>query len=145
MGHPGFVVLIAVLGGLAITMQARFMGVLDQRLGTLEGVFIAYMLGAGIILVPMLCVRGGNLGSWQEVPWYTFTAGALGLVIVGSIGYSVPRLGLVAAFTILTVSQFASSIFLDHFGLLGGLERPLEFSRLLGVAVLLVGAWLVLR
>jgi len=34
---------------------------------------------------------------------------------------------------------------LDHFGLLGAAARPLEMSRLLGMAILLVGIWLIIR
>ena len=37
-------------------------------------------------------MRGGNLQSWQNVPTYALTTGVLGLVIVGTIGYVVPRL-----------------------------------------------------
>ena len=77
----------------------------------------------------MLAARGGNLRSWQEVPWYALSAGVLGLVIVTAIGYTVPRLGLSKAFTIIVASQFLTIALLYHFGVLGAVLRPLDLMQ----------------
>ncbi|MFW6374370.1 MAG: DMT family transporter, partial [Thermodesulfobacteriota bacterium] len=55
------VVLVAVIGGLAITLQGQFMGVMDQRLGTKESVFITYVIGGIFISLILLATRLGNL------------------------------------------------------------------------------------
>ena len=34
---------------------------------------------------------------------------------------------------------------LDHFGLLGAAVRPLDLTRLLGLAVVLLGVWLTVK
>jgi transporter family-2 protein len=73
------------------------------------------------------------------------SAGILGLVIVTTIGYTVPRLGLSRAFTIIVASQFLTAALLDHFGLLGAVMRPLDLSRLLGFGVLIFGVWLIMK
>ena len=93
----------------------------------------------------MLASRGANLRSWQEVPWYALSAGVLGLVIVTTISYTVPRLGLSRAFTIIVASQFLTAALLDHFGLLGAVMRPLDLSRSLGFGVLILGVWLIMK
>jgi uncharacterized membrane protein YdcZ (DUF606 family) len=36
-------------------------------------------------------------------------------------------------------------VLIDHFGLMGAAVRPVDSLRLLGIALLLVGAWLTLR
>ena len=136
---------IAVIGGMAIAVQAQLMGLMDKGIGTLEGVFITYCSGGLLIATIMLLKRGGNLGAWQSVPWYVFSSGILGLIIVGSIGYTAPRLGLVQTFTIIVASQFLLGALFSHFGLLGALVRPLELSRVFGIGVLLVGIWLIIR
>jgi transporter family-2 protein len=133
MGSFALLIVIAVIGGIAIALQAQLMGLLDKGIGRL------------LIAVIMLLQRGGNLSAWQGVPWYAFSTGILGLIIVGAIGYSAPRLGLVTAFTIIVASQFVVGALLDHFGILGAAARPLEMSRLLGMAILLVGIWLIIR
>ena len=136
--------LIAIIGGVAVTLQAQFMGVMDQSLGTVESVFITYGSGGLLVGLAMLVIRGGNLSAWRTLPWYVPLAGVAGLIIVGSISYVTPRLGLVATFTVFVAAQFIIGALLDHFGLFGAVVRPLELSTLVGMVVVLVGVWLIL-
>ena len=136
---------VAAVGGVATAFQAHFMGLLDKRVGTLESVFITYFSGGVLIGLIMLFQRGGNLGGCGAAPWYAYTSGALGLVIVSALAFSTPRLGLVAAFTIFVAAQFAVGALVDHFGWMEAAARPLNASRLVGMVVLLAGIWLVIR
>jgi len=133
------------IGGISITLQAQFMGLMDRQIGTLESIFITYGGGGLLIGLAMLLSRGGNLAAWQGVPWYALSAGALGLVIVGTIGYGTARLGLVTVFTTILAAQFISGALLDHFGILGADLRPLNLTRIAGIILMLLGTWLVLR
>ena len=121
------------------------MGVMDQNLGTIESVFITYCLGGLIIGLVMLFLGGGNLGAWQTVPWYALSAGVLGLVVVGILGFAAPRIGLVPVMTLFVASQFVVSAVMDHYGLLGAEVRSLDLSRVSGLGVILFGLWLVIR
>ena len=131
-------IILAAIGGVAVTIQGQFMGLLDKNIGTLESVFITYSSGGILAAVAMIASRGGNLKAVQTVPWYALSAGLVGLVIVGTIGYTVPRLGLSKAFTIIVASQFLVASILDHYGLLGAAVRPMDLSRLAGMALLVV-------
>lgn len=145
MTTPVSLILIAAVGGIAVTLQAQFMGLMDQQLGTLESIFITYGSGGLLVGMAMLLVRGGNLAAWQTVPWFALLAGLLGLIIVGTIGYGTARLGLVTAMTVIIAAQFTTSAIVDHFGLLGAELRPLTVSRIGGVGLMLMGTWLVVR
>jgi bacterial/archaeal transporter family-2 protein len=145
MSYIIVLLLIAAIGGVAVTLQAQFMGTMDQNLGTVESVFITYGSGALLVGLVMLALRGGNLRAWGSVPWYVFLAGAIGLLIVGAIGYTVPRLGLVPALTLIVSAQFITAAVLDHYGLLGAAIRPLDAARVVGILVLLLGVWLIIR
>jgi len=139
------VALIAALGGIAITIQGQLMGIMDRGLGTLESVFITYAIGGGLAALLMLYYRGGNLGQWQQVPWWTLASGLLGLVIVSSIGFSVGQLGSVGAFTLIVATQFMVATLIDHFGLFGAPVRAIDLRKLAGMATLMLGVWLTLR
>jgi len=139
------VIILAAVGGIAVTLQAQFMGLMDKNIGTLESIFITYGIGGLLIGITMLIRRGGNLSAWGNVPWYALTAGVLGLIIVGTIGYSTSRLGLVTALTVIVASQFIVGALLDQFGILGAELRPLNLTRLAGMAVMLFGVWLIIR
>jgi len=138
-------IIIATVGGIAVALQAQFMGLMDKGIGTIESMFITYGSGGVLVGLAMLFYRGGNLAAWQNVPSYALSAGILGLIIVGTIGYSTPRLGLVTAFTIIVAAQFFVGAFLDHFGVLGAELRPLDLSRVVGIVVMLLGVWLIIR
>ena len=138
-------IIIAAISGISMTLQAQFTGLMDKQIGTLESVFITYGSGGMLIGLAMLLNRGGNLTAWQGVPWYALFAGVLGLVIVGTLGYSTARLGLVTALTIIVASQFITGAFLDHFGVLGADLRPLNLTRISGIGLLLLGTRLVVR
>lgn len=145
MGSSALLIIVAVVGGVSVAFQAQMMGLLDKTIGTLEGVFITYAGGGLLIAIVLVLMRGGNLGAWQSAPWYAYSSGALGLIIVGAIGYSAPRLGLVATFTIIVSAQFVVAALIDHFGVLGAATRPIDLSRMAGIALLLAGIWLTMR
>ena len=138
-------IIIAAIGGAAIALQSQFMGLMDKNIGTRESVFITYVSGGIIAALVMLAARGGNLKAWHGVPWYALGSGVVGLVIVGTIGYTVPRMGLSKAFTIIVATQFIVAALLDHFGLMGAAVRPMELTRLLGIVVLILGVWLIMK
>ncbi len=145
MATPLTLIIIVAVGGIAVTLQAQFMGLMEQQMGTLEGIFITYAGGGVLIGLAMLLNRGGNLAAWQTVPWYALSSGALGLVIVGTIGYGAARLGLVTTLTIIIAAQFIIAAIIDHCGILGADLRPLSLSRGIGVGIMLLGTWLVVR
>ncbi len=138
-------IVIVVVAGAAVAIQAQFMGQLDHGIGTLESMFITYGGGGFLIAIAILIQRGGNLAAWRSVPTYTLSAGILGLMIVGGIGYAAPRLGLVVTFTIMVTTQFIVSALVDHFGLFGTTVQMLNVSRVAGMGLLLVGVWLIIR
>jgi transporter family-2 protein len=140
-----FLIVSAIMSGIAITVQGQFMGLLDRALGTLTGVFITYVGGGLTITLLLIAFRGGNLKNWQGIPWYAFSSGILGLIIVGSIGYVVPRLGLAKGFTLIVASQFLIASLIDHFGFFGAAVRPMEMTRSLGLCLMLLGVWLVVK
>lgn len=140
-----YLVMIAAIGGVAVACQGQLIGIIDKNIGTLESVFITYGGGGLIIGIIMLVLRGGNLASIQSIPSYTLLAGPLGVILIAAIGYSVPRLGLVTAFTIIVAAQFIIAAVIDHFGFLGADIRHINPSRIFGIGVMLAGIWLTVR
>jgi transporter family-2 protein len=139
------VVAVAIIGGIAVAVQGQFVGLLDDRLGTQASVLVTYGGGGLVAGLLLALARGEGLSQWRTVPWWAFLAGLLGLVIIGSIGFSVSRIGLVAALTAITVAQFVVGALIDHFGWFGAEIRVLDVGRMAGVALLVLGGWLVLR
>jgi bacterial/archaeal transporter family-2 protein len=140
-----YLVMIAAIGGIAVALQAQLMGSIDRQVGTLESVFVTYGGGGFLIGIIMILLRGGNLSGLTQVSGYTLLSGPMGLVLIAAIGYSVPRLGLVPAFTILVAAQFMTAALIDQFGLFGAEIRQINLSRVTGMLVMLLGIWLTMR
>ena len=143
--RSGFVVVAAVLCGVAVAVQAQFTGIMQRQMGTLEATFVTYFSGGVVIGLMMLLARGGGLSAATGLPWYVYTAGLLGLVVIGTLSLSVGDLGLVPALVLITVSQFVVGSLIDHFGLLGAEVDPLDLGKIFGFALLGLGTYLVLR
>jgi transporter family-2 protein len=139
------IILVGLIGGIAVGLQGPMASMISQRLGIFESVFIVHIGGALIALLPMLVNGGGKLAQWKELPWYTLVAGAFGLLVIGAISYMIPRVGVAAAIISIVAGQLLVSTVLDHFGLLGAIGRPLDLTRAIGLAVVLLGVWLTVR
>ncbi len=147
MNNTLTLIILAALGGVAVAIQGQLMGVMDKGMGTKESVFLTYVLGGLIMLVYLFITPGGfsfkALGG--SVPIYTLWSGVLGLVIVSAISYTIPRLGLATAFTIVIAAQFLVSALIEQFGWLGATHHPLHLGRLAGFVAIIAGVWLVAR
>ena len=88
-----FLVLIALLGGLAVGLQSPLASLLSQRLGILESVFNIHLGGTLLTGLPPLVRRGGHLAAWRTTPWSTLLASAFGLVVIAAVSTTMPRLG----------------------------------------------------
>jgi transporter family-2 protein len=107
-------VLIPVLVGLAVSVQAQFMGQITRAAGTLESTFVTYGTGGLVITLIMILRGGGHIGQLPGLPWHVYLAGVLGLCIVGGISSSVARIGVVATFTTIVAAQLAAGALIDH-------------------------------
>lgn len=145
MENLALVLIVGLAGGAAVGLQAPLTSLMSQRIGTMESVFIVHIGGAILAGAALLVVRGGNLGAWRSVPWYALAAGSLGLVVLSAVSYTIPRIGAATTVTLVVVAQLVTAALLDHFGLLGTSVRLLDPARLIGIAVLFAGTWLIMR
>ena len=61
------------------------------------------------------------------------------------MSYMIPRVGVATAIIILLSGQLLIGTVMDHFGLLGAIQRPVDFMRILGLAVVFLGVWLSVK
>lgn len=139
------VLLVVIVGGAAAALQSQAMGLMTARAGTLESVFVTYGSGGLAIGLAMLVMRGGSLGDLRGAPTWVFTAGLLGLVVVGGLGYATAEMGLARTITLFTAASLIVGVAVDHFGWLGATVRAIDLGRMAGIALLVAGTWLVVQ
>lgn len=136
------VVIAGVVGGLAGALQSQFLGVMEDKVGTLASTFITYGGGGLAVGILMVVFGGSKWSELRDIPWWAFTAGLMGLLIVATLGITVSRLGLGAGITLFTGSTLVFGAILDHFGFLSE-PNALNPRRVAGVALVVFGTWLV--
>lgn len=138
-------IIAGLIGGVAVGLQPPLASLMSHRLGLMESLFIIHIGGAVMVAVPLLVMGGGNLGAWRSVPWYALGAGVFGLVVLGAVSFTIPRLGVTVTAILIVSGQLVIGALLDHFGLLGASVRPMGPARMMGILVLFLGIWLVVR
>ena len=136
---------MAAVGGL-IALQPAINAGLGKTTGNLSAALVSFAVGTLLLAaIVVLSGQASGLGSTFEVPWYYLLGGVLGaayvftaLVVVSTVGA-----GGVAAATI--TGQLTASVVLDRLGVLGLEETPITLERMLGVALLLAGTFLIVR
>ena len=139
------VVVMALTGGL-IAMQPAVNAGLGKATGNLAAALVSFIIGT-LVLAVIVAFAGqtGGVGEATGVPWYLLLGGVLGAVYVFSALVTVSSIGAggVAAATI--TGQLTFSVILDRIGFLGLDGAPISLDRILGVALLLAGTFLIVR
>ncbi len=138
--------ILALISGISMATQGSLNSVLGKVIGTLEAVFIVHIIGTLVIASGLFALNLGG-GSFQKIPqapWYVYLGGALGVIIVYTVVYSMPKLGVAIATTAIIVGQVTTALVIDHFGLFGLEKIPFTFIKGLGLALLALGAKLML-
>jgi transporter family-2 protein len=138
---------LAVAAGLAGSVQVAIMSRLGERIGVLGALAFSTALTAVVALLILLVARGslGALSQAVQQPWWMLLGGIMGLLIVFTITYSGPRIGVAATVGILIAGQLAMGAAIDRWGLFGSERIALHWPRLLGLGLLAAGAALSLR
>lgn len=147
MNHPTTFFLIAigiglVAGGLLGT-QPSVNGSLGKSVAhPLQASLISFGSGTAILLAVTIAIGGFPpkfVVSPRILPWWIWCGGAIGVVMVSTSLFIVPRIGSLPWFAAVMTGQTIAALFLDHFGLLGNPKTPVSPLRLIGTLLLVLG------
>jgi transporter family-2 protein len=139
--------LIAAAAGLGGAVQIAVQGRLGDRVGSLEAVATASLIGAVLALAVLLLARRSLAGIAEAVdsPKWMLLGGVMSAFIILAITIAGPRIGVVATTAVLIAAQFALAAVIDRYGWFGVERLAFSWPRLLGIGLLVVGAALTLR
>jgi transporter family-2 protein len=96
-----------------------------------------------IIYALILRVPMPACSSMGDHPWWVWSGGLLGAFLVAATVVLAPKLSAGTMVALIVTGQMVTSIVLDHFGLVGYPEHPLNALRLAGVVLLVSGVALI--
>ncbi|MEP7223623.1 MAG: DMT family transporter [Actinomycetota bacterium] len=147
MSSTWFAAALAFAAGLGGAVQIAVQGRLGDRVGSLEAVTTAAVVGGAIAITALLVARRSLSGISEAVagPKWQLLGGAISVFIVLAITVAGPRIGIVATTAFLIAAQFGLATAIDRFGWFGVEQVAITWPRLLGIGLLVVGAALTLR
>jgi bacterial/archaeal transporter family-2 protein len=141
-------ILLAILAGMAMPTQAT----INSRLASyvespITAAFISFLVGTVALFVYMLLtgVPLSGLAAARDAPLVAWVGGFLGAFFVSVMALIVPRIGVALSFSLAIGGQMLVTLIIDHFGLLGVPEKPINLVRVLGAALITVGVILIRR
>jgi bacterial/archaeal transporter family-2 protein len=140
-----FLFLLMLCGGAMVAIQPSINARLAQKIGLIESATISFAVGTIALLLVAVAVGRGDWRGLQQAQWWEWTGGLFGAFFVSMTILAVPRIGTAATMAIAIAAQLATGLLLDHFGLFGYRGVPFDGKRLLGIVLLLAGAYLVMR
>ena len=136
----------AAIGGV-LAAQAPLNSALGRLVGGVQASVVALGISFAALLVLALLAGGfSGIGRLGEAPLHVAIGGGLiGALYVGSIVWTVRALGAGGLTAATIAGQLALAVVIDHFGWLGVARSPITASKLLGITLLALGTWFVVR
>ena len=147
MSSTAFAALLAFVAGLGGAVQIAVQGRLGERVGTIEAMATASVIGALLALLVLLVARQSlsGLGDAFGSPKWMLLGGVMSALIILAITIAGPRIGIVATTSVLIAAQFTLATIIDRLGWFGVERISVGWTRVLGLTFLCIGAILTLR
>ena len=138
--------LLAFVTGAGVAVQS----VINSRLrlllgGPLWAAAAQFVVGLVLLLVAAVATRQPapvtvGLGG---APWWVWTGGAVGATFIVVTIVLTAKIGATLTLASIIVGQLTAALVVDHYGLFGGTVFRLTPTRMMGVALLLLGVLLI--
>jgi transporter family-2 protein len=140
-------VILVFIAGAMVALQAPTNAMLAKAGGSpILAALISFTVGTFALLIVWLATpsRPGS-SAFAGLPWYAWIGGLYGAMFVAVAAYAAPKIGVASLITIGIAGQIAMALLLDHVGALGLAREPINFGRIAGAVLVLVGVVLVRR
>ena len=147
--NPGLALILAtMIAGAMIASQGIINGRMSAVMGgPLQAALVSFSVGwlALMAVNLMLGHRPPPASDIAGAPWWAWMGGLMGAVVVTLAAAAVPRIGVATYVSAFIAGQLTAAVFYDHYGVLGQQVREATPTRLLGVAFLALGVYLIRR
>ncbi|HEX2161770.1 MAG TPA: DMT family transporter [Thermoleophilaceae bacterium] len=140
------VVAMVAAGGL-VAMQAPINSTLGKSVGTFAAASVSFAVGLAVLVgITALFAGGfGEVANAADLRWYYLTGGLLGAAYVTTVLVAVRTLGAGGVTAATITGQLTLAVIIDRLGWFGIDKQGFTFQRILGIALLAVGTFLVVR
>ena len=144
----GLAYFLGIASGFGLTLQIGMNSKLRTVLQNANTAALVSFLVGTAGLITLLAVTRTPMparDTLASVPAWAWFGGLMGAFYVAISTVVASQLGTASLLGLALSGQLAMALVVDHFGWLGMPEHPITLTRLVGVALLGVGVWLVSR
>lgn len=136
---------LGAIAGSMIAIQSVLNSTLGQRMGNLGSVLVLTIVSITTLILLILIFP--NTADLKQLPssseWYLYVGGVLGVAILAAPIFLVPRIGTTSTLVAIVLGQMATALLIDHFGIFSSPKIEVTLTRVLGIALVAFGAFLV--
>lgn len=137
-----FYIALSTVGGILIPIMAALSGALGRTLDNPWAAAAIVSAGAFALVLAFTLLTGSMNISWdalKQTKPLQLLAGVGFAYYLLSITWAGPRFGIGNAVMFVLAGQIISSAVIDHFGLFGAPQKPIDAMRALGLVVMATG------
>ncbi|HEE6563053.1 DMT family transporter [Acinetobacter baumannii] len=135
--------LLTILGGMGLSVEAGLLGPLGKEVGELWATFSIFGVGAALTFLLMLFFSPRNSPSFFTFPSWQLLGGVLGPAYVIILTITTPIIGIAMTMIGILAGQVSKSLIIDHYGLLGTPHRKVDRKRVVALIFIVVALVLV--
>ena len=138
--------ILPILAGVAMSIQSGINAQLRVAINhPLLAAFISFIGGTLALAILLLFSKQAipGLAAYSDIEWYKFTGGLLGVFVVTAVIICVQEIGAANMFVLIVAGQLLTALMMDHFGVLGMRENPFTAQKIVGIVLVVAGAYLV--
>ena len=137
-----FYIALSTLAGVLIPIMAALSGALGRTLDNPWAAATIVCAGGFAMVLAFALATGSAAVSWETLkqakPLQLLAGFGFAFYLV-AITWLAPRFGVGNAVMLVVAGQIASSAVIDHFGLFGAPQKPVDLMRMTGLAIMVVG------
>ncbi len=140
------VFILPLLAGMTISTQAGVNSELKTSVNNQwVAAFISFLVGTLVLGLVILTTKQTvpTVSQLRNIELYKYSGGLLGAFFVTAIIFSVQRMGSANVFALVIAGQLLMTLVYDHFGLFNFRQSDISWVKLLGVCLLIAGAYLI--
>ena len=134
--------LIMLASGISIPVLAALNAALGQKLGSPAAAALVLFSIAFSATACVMWATNGSLSGVFSAPKHLFLAGLFVAFYIMSITWIAPKFGVGNAVFFVLLGQLVSAAVIDHFGLFGARQIPLNVIRAGGIGLMALGVFL---
>lgn len=132
----------AIVVGAFVPFQAAANAALGKLIGyPLWATLVSLVFSVLLVLVLMIVFRvpAPSLAAALKGPWWIWVGGAAGVLYLTAALLLTPKLGVASFMVAVVAGQLLTSLLIDHFGLMGLPQKPVNMPRVIGLGMIIIG------